>query len=233
MGTRYDEIADFYDDFVGDDVGDSVAAAVFALAGEVSGARVLELACGQGRVSRELARQGASVVGVDLSTRLLEKARAAEAEAPLGITYVHADVTAPDALADERFDGIVCHFGLSDIDDLDGALATAARALEPGGWFVCSIVHPCFPGSGPDAPSSWPPGRGYFEEGWWLADNPGFRGKVGANHRTLSTYLNALADHGLAVERIAEPEPEPGWYESKGGGEAVPLYLVVRCRRTG
>lgn len=232
MGTRYDEIADFYDNFVGDDVSDSVAEAVFGLAGDVSGARVLELACGQGRVSRELTRRGASVVGADLSTKLLEKARAFEADSPLGIAYVHADVTSPEALAGERFDGVVCHFALSDIDDLDGALATVARVLDPGGWFVFSIVHPCFPGSGTDAPSSWPPGRGYFEEGWWLADSPGFRGKVGANHRMLATYLNALSDHGLAVERIAEPVPEAGWYESKGGSEAVPVYLVVRCRRS-
>lgn len=231
MGTRYDEIADFYDSSVRDDVGDSVAAAVFELAGDVSGLRVLELACGQGRVSRELARRGALVVGVDLSTKLLDKAQAAEDAEPLGITYLHEDVTSASTLAGERFDGVVCHFGLSDIDDLDGALATAARVLQPGGWFVFSIVHPCFPGSGKEASSSWPPGRGYFEEGWWLADSPGFRGKVGANHRMLSSYLNALEDHRLTVDRTAEPEPEPGWYESKGGNEPVPVYLVVRCRR--
>lgn len=230
MGTRYDAIADFYAEMVGDDVSDAVAAAVLDLAGDVRGARVLDLACGQGRLSRELARRGASVVGADLSEKLLEKARAAETQEPLGVTYVHVDVTSPDALSGERFDGVVCHFGLSDIDDLDGALATVARVLEAQGWFVLSIVHPCFPGSGPDAPSSWPPGRGYHAEGWWLADNPGFRGKVGANHRTLSTYLNTLVEHALAVERVAEPEPEAGWFESKGGGEPVPLYLVVRCR---
>jgi ubiquinone/menaquinone biosynthesis C-methylase UbiE len=231
VGTRYDEIADFYDERVGDDVSDSVAASVLELAGELAGARVLDLACGQGRLSRELARRGASVVGADLSEKLLAKARAAEDEQPLGIGYVHGDVTGPGALAGERFDGVVCHFGLSDIDDLDGTLATVARVLDPQGWFVLSILHPCFPGSGPDAPSSWPPGRGYHAEGWWLADNPGFRGKVGANHRTLSTYLNALGEHGLTVERAAEPEPEAGWFEAKGGGEPVPIYLAARCRR--
>jgi SAM-dependent methyltransferase len=231
MGTRYDEIADFYDGMVGDDVSDSVAAAVLELVGDPAGSRVLDLACGQGRLSRELARRGASVVGADLSQKLLDKALAAEAEEPLGITYAHVDVTSPDALSGERFQGVVCHFGLSDIDDLEGTLTTVMRVLEEQGWFVLSIVHPCFPGSGADAPSSWPPGRGYHTEGWWLADNPGFRGKVGANHRMLSTYLNALVEHGLEVERVAEPEPEAGWFEAKGGGEAVPLYLVVRCGR--
>jgi hypothetical protein len=38
-----------------------------------------------------------------------------------------------------------------------------------------------------DAPSSWPPGAGYNTEGSWLAENTGFRGKVGSNHRMPST----------------------------------------------
>ena len=228
--TRYDEIADHYVEVVGDAVSDSPAAALLELVGDPHGLRVFDLACGQGRVSRELARRGASVVSVDISARLLEKARAAEATEPLGIDYVLADATEPDALAGETFDGAVCHFGLSDIDDFSGALATVARVLRSGGWFVFSIVHPCFPGVG-EAPSSWPPGRGYYTEGWWLADSPGFRGKVGANHRTLSTYLNDLVEHGLALERVAEPLPNDDWVSSKPSHDPVPLYLVARARK--
>ena len=106
-----------------------------------------------------------------------------------------------------------------------------ARVLREHGWFVFSIVHPCFPGCGPATPSSWPPGRGYYAEGWWLADSPGFRGQVGANHRTLATYLNLLREQGLAVERVSEPAPDTAWLEAKNADEAVPLYLVVRCRK--
>lgn len=231
-GARYDDIADVYNDAVGDDVADSVAAALFELAGDLRGRRVLDLACGQGRVSRELARRGAVVAGVDISKALLAKARAAEAEDPLDIEYAEADVSAPGALGDEHFDGVVCHFGLSDIDGFEGTLANVSAVLRPGGWFVFSIVHPCFPGWGPTAPSSWPPGDGYYTEGWWLADNPGFRGKVGANHRTLATYLNRLAEHDLVVDRAAEPEPSGDWVAAKGEGELVPVFLVVRCRRS-
>jgi SAM-dependent methyltransferase len=229
--ARYDEIADHYDSVVGDDVSDSVAATLLELIGPLREARVLDLACGQGRVSRELARRGATVVGVDLSTRLLDKARAAEQNEPLGISYFHADATSPGALADEVFDGVVCHFGLSDIDDLGGVLATVSRVLASRGWFAFSIVHPCFPGVGDEAPSSWPPGRGYYTEGWWLAGSPGFRGKVGANHRTLSTYVNQLVEHGLALEQVAEPKPDEEWVSSKPSHDPVPVYLVVRCRK--
>ncbi len=55
------------------------------------------MACGQGRVARELTRRGGRVTGVDISAALLSKARAAEARGPLGISYVHADVTAVPA----------------------------------------------------------------------------------------------------------------------------------------
>jgi ubiquinone/menaquinone biosynthesis C-methylase UbiE len=230
-GARYDEIADLYDDAVGEDVADPVAMKLLGLVGDPRGLRILDLACGQGRVSRELARRGAPVVAADVSNALLEKARAVEESEPLGVKYVQADGTSPDALAGETFDGVVCHFGLSDIDDLGAALAMVARVLRPGGWFVLSILHPCFPGWGEDAPSSWPPRRGYYAEGWWLADNSGFRGKIGANHRTLSTYLNALVEHGLAVEHVAEPEPVGEWVDSEPGRDPVPVFLVVRCRR--
>jgi ubiquinone/menaquinone biosynthesis C-methylase UbiE len=230
--ARYDSIADFYDGAVADDVGDAASAALLDLAGDVRGRRVGDIACGQGRIARALAHRGAEVVGLDVSDALLAKALAAEHLQPLGITYVRADVTAPDALAGATFDGVVCNYGLSDIDDLDAALATVSRLLEPGGWFVFSILHPCFPGWDDDAPSSWPVDGGYYQEGWWLAQNTGFRGKVGSNHRTLSTYLNWLTHHHLQIDVVDEPAPGTEWAARKPGAAAVPVHLVARCHKT-
>ena len=231
VSARYDAIADLYDDAVGDDLGDPPAVALLELLPDVQGLRLLDLGCGQGRLSRELARRGAGVTGVDISTALLAKARAAEETEPLGIDYVEADATSGGALSGERFDVVVCHFSLSDIDDLSAGIATVARVLAPGGAFVFSILHPCFPGWGEDAPSSWPAGRGYFTEEWWLAANTGFRGRVGANHRMLSTYLNALVEHELTLERVAEPRPVGKWLDAKPSEDLVPVFLVVRFRR--
>src|SRR5436309_3354546 len=225
--TRYDAIADFYVATVGDDISDPATGALLDLAGEVNGCRVLDIACGHGRVARELARQGAQVVGVDISTALLAKAKAVETHAPLGITYQWADVTSSRCLAGEAFDLVVCNFGLSDIDDLSDALATVARVLKPGGVSSFSILHQCFPGSGEDAPSSWPP-EGYFHEGWWLAANRGFRGSVGSNFRMVSTYLNTLVRHGLAFDRMREPPPS---HKHSGTplGAPLPWFLVIRA----
>ncbi len=233
--ARYDLIADFYDGVVGSKVIDSATAALLELAGDVLGLRLLDLACGQGRVARELARGGANVVGVDMSCALLDRARTAEDQEPLGITYREVDASAAGALAGEVFDGVTCNHGLADIDDLEGALATAARVLRAGGWFVFSILHPCFPGWGVSAPSSWPPGGGYYEERWWLARNVGIRGKVGSNHRMLSTYVNALVRHRLGIEEIAEPRPDADLrarqVSEKPDADPAPMFLAARCRR--
>jgi len=228
--ARYDEIAELYDEMVGDDTSDAVSAALFDLVPDPRGLRLLDLACGQGRISRELARRGAVIVGADVSAALLERARALEERRPLGIAYVHADAMSPDALQGEVFKGVVCHFGLSDIPDLGATCATVRRVTEPGAWFVFAILHPCFAGWGDNAPSSWPTDATYYNEGWWLASNTGLRGKVGATHRTLSTYLNTLVEHDLAVERLGEPKPGSEWPAARGLPSG-PVYLVVRCRR--
>ena len=230
--ARYDEIADFYEQRSGKSVSDPATAALLDLAGDVGGLRLLEVACGPGRVARELARRGAALTGLDISAALLAKARAREAAEPLGIRYLHADVTARGVLEGQVFDGVVCNYGLSDIDDLDGVLANVARLLRPDGWFVFSLLHPCFPGWDSDAPSSWPPDRGYYREGWWLAGNTGYRGRVGSSHRMISTYLNSLTGHGLALDRAAEPPPSPEMEQRRPPGAVpVPFYFAGRCLR--
>ena len=83
--ARYDQIADFYDATAGGSVVDPATAALLRLAGQVSGMRLVDVACGQGRVTRELAHRGAQVTGLDISAALLAKARSREqAEPPPG-----------------------------------------------------------------------------------------------------------------------------------------------------
>ena len=231
--ARYDAVAEFYEQFAPDVYDDPPMAALLRLIGDVTDLHLLDLACGHGRLAREMARRGSRVVGVDISAALLDMACAREVEQPLPIAYVQADAALPEVLVGESFDGVVCSFGLSDIDDLDGAIATVARVLRPGGFFAFSILHPCFPGwASKQANPSWQPARGYYEEGWWRATSPvhGLRPKVGANHRTLSSYLNTFARHQLVVEELAEPLPSTEWLAEPPSVGPVPLYLVARCR---
>jgi len=229
MGTaRYDEIAGAYADRP-DDYSVPATVALLELLGPVKGQRVLDLACGHGLITRHLARQGADVVGIDISDPLIAAARHREAKEPLGVTYVRDDVSSPDLLSTDTFDAATCNFGLSDIDDLANAFANVARLLKPGGRFVFSILHPCFPGGG-EVSGSWPADSGYYDERWWRADGSlsTIRNRVGANHRTISTYLNGLLDAGLAIDRVGEPPPDNDWAIDRPGIETLPLYLTLR-----
>lgn len=217
MLARYDEFAEWYEQWIGDT--SPLIAEHSDLLPAVTGQRVLDVACGQGRLSRYLARQGAEVTGIDISAAMLAKARAV---GPEEIAYVHADVAQrPDWWDGRLFDGCTCELALMDIDNLADALLTVTTVLRPGGWFVASIVHPCLPGTERGL-SSWPPGEGYDREGWWTSPQhspEGARIRVGATHRKLSTVLNALLDAGLEAEHFVEP-PAP-----------VPTYLLWRCRK--
>src|SRR5215471_17025402 len=137
--ARYDEFAEWYEQWIGE--APPLIAADAGLLPAVAGARVLDLACGQGRMSRYLARLGADVLGVDVSAAMLGKARAA---GPAGITYLRADVTRAPAWWDGRpFDGCTCELALMDIDDLAGALAPVAGSSPRS----CTRVFPATSGA--------------------------------------------------------------------------------------
>lgn len=215
--SRYDEIGDWYVEFTRDWPAEPIA----LLPDTITGQRVLDMACGYGRAARHLAERGAQVTAVDLSEKLLEHASTIESQQRRGICYLHGDVTSTDWWDGVAFDGVICNMALMDIDDLQGALATASVVLAPGGWFSASILHPCFPGGTDDhaSLSSWPPERGYSWEGRWNTAGAGVRGHADVNHRTLSTYLNGFLDAGFRFDEFSEVE-----------SDAVPRYFVIRCR---
>jgi SAM-dependent methyltransferase len=102
--------------------------------------RVLDLGCGHGRHANELAARGHTVVGVDLVQGFLDLA-AKDAEARgLSVTYARADFRALPFEA--AFDRAVCLFDafgfFSDEDNL-AVLASAARALVPGGMLCLDV----------------------------------------------------------------------------------------------
>lgn len=232
--ARYDLVADSYG--VGFDASTvSATRKLMELVGSVEGMRVLDVACGHGLITREIARRGAGrVLGIDLSAGLLRRAAEEEQADPLGVEYVEADASSRESLVDEEFDIVVSNFGLSDIDDLDGLCAVVARVLTRGGTFVFSILHPCFPGC-PDVSGAWPAEGSYYDENWWAAtgQKSTLRQVVGSNHRMVSTYLNALHRHGLTLEGLHEPEPDAFLIERSPEMAQYPVYLVAEFSADG
>ena len=237
MNAVYDEIAKWYDASIrsGSLVHELVLPALDELIGDVAGQCVCDLACGQGVAARRLARHGASVVGVDVSAKLLAIAQRDEAAEPLGISYRIDDAQTLATVPAASFDGVVCNMALMDIPDLAATFGAVRRVLRPGGWFVFSITHPCF-----QTPlSDWLEQdgtiigrtvRGYFAEDWWRSTNPmGVRGQVGSYHRTLTTYVNGLLDAGLRIDRMREPRATGALAALRPGYTEIATALVVRC----
>jgi 2-polyprenyl-3-methyl-5-hydroxy-6-metoxy-1,4-benzoquinol methylase len=236
--AQYDEIAEWYDEQVRTTLVPFHALAIgtlLDLAGDVRGLTVCDLACGQGILSRELAKRGANVAGVDISERLLTLARQHEVTATAAITYRHDDAQSLTTLPDASFDLVACNLALMDIPDLPAVCAAVRRVLRPGGAFVFSITHPCTlpPASKGTTEADGGPGRhirGYFQEGFAVPpDAPGVRGRVGTYHRTLATYLNTLTAAGLQLHRLAEPRATGDAAERQPWAAEVPTFLVACC----
>jgi SAM-dependent methyltransferase len=241
--AAYDAIVDDYAAFVGTNLVDAASVlgvatrGLLGLAGPVAGLAVCDLGCGEGHLARYLAGQGAQVVGVDISAALLQLARARSGPA---VRFVQDDAQQLQTLAAGAYDLVVSNLALMDSPDLAATYTAVQRVLRPGGRFVFAVTHPCFQAPGTrietDAAGNFRARAvaRYTEEGFWRSDNPaGIRGKVGAYHRTLATYLNTLLAAGFVLTRLAEPGPPPGEYADpySQAQVQVPAVLVVEAAR--
>ncbi|MEO6801667.1 MAG: class I SAM-dependent methyltransferase, partial [Granulicella sp.] len=106
-----------------------------------SGARVLDVATGTGNLAIPLARQGAIVTGVDISTNLLAQARDRAAAEGLTATFDEGDAEQlpyPDA----SFDAVVTMFGAMFAPRPELVGAEFARVLKPGGLLAMANWNP-------------------------------------------------------------------------------------------
>ncbi|MBN6040564.1 bifunctional 2-polyprenyl-6-hydroxyphenol methylase/3-demethylubiquinol 3-O-methyltransferase UbiG [Amycolatopsis sp. 195334CR] len=97
--------------------------------------RILDVPCGSGRHSLELARRGHRVTGVDLSAEAIGHAR--RAAAGLDVEFVQADMR--EIPRDAGFDAVLClgnSFGYLELDGLREFAAALGAAVRPGGGLV-------------------------------------------------------------------------------------------------
>jgi demethylmenaquinone methyltransferase/2-methoxy-6-polyprenyl-1,4-benzoquinol methylase len=106
------------------------------LAGVERGWRALDLACGTGDIGFEVARRGASVVGIDITLRMIELAQKKMTPAD-GTAWAVGDMMALPVAAG-AFDLVTTGYGLRNVPDLPGALAEIHRALRAGG-LLCAL----------------------------------------------------------------------------------------------
>jgi SAM-dependent methyltransferase len=105
------------------------------------GERVADVATGTGWTSREVARRGADVVGVDIAEGLLAAARDIAREQGLAITYELGDAEALP-FGDGAFDAVISTFGVMFAADQQRAATELARICRPGGRVAIAAWTP-------------------------------------------------------------------------------------------
>jgi 2-polyprenyl-3-methyl-5-hydroxy-6-metoxy-1,4-benzoquinol methylase len=208
-----------------------------ALLPAIAGKRVLDLGCGFGQLSRWLAAEGAaSVLGIDLSEKML--ARAVAETSSTAVRYERGDLDEL-TLQPGGYDLVVSSMAIHYVDDFARLAGTIHAALSPGGDFVFSVEHPIYAARAEPEWVTAADGRKAFA----IADY-GIEGKRVTNwiaegvvkfHRSIATMLNTLRDAGFAYVALDEWKPSeeqltahPEWRETE---LTRPMFLLVAVRK--
>ncbi len=113
---------------------------LLARAGALAGRGLLDLACGTGDITWLAARRGAHAVGLDITPRMIELARAKSEMAQNGRERPRPHFLVGDMCAlplpAASFDIVTTGYGLRNVPDLPLAIREIARVLRPGGLFL-------------------------------------------------------------------------------------------------
>lgn len=196
------------------------------------GKSVLDLGCGYGWHCKYASEQGAAqVLGVDLSHKMLEIAKARNAGE--NIEYRCGNIEELD-FPDGSFDVILSSLVFHYVRDFPALVQSINRWLKPNGSFVFSVEHPVFTAYGSQ---DW----FYNESGEILhfpVDNYYIEGQrdavflgehVPKYHRTLTTYLSALLQNGFVLQAVVEPQPPEEMMDLPGMRDELrrPMMLLV------
>jgi len=157
------------------------------------GQLILDLACGNGVVSRRLAELGAQVTACDFSPTFLARAKLRTTAFTDRIEYRLADMTDREqllALGPRRFDAAVCNMALMDIATIAPLLEVLPALFKPAGRFVFSVLHPCFNTTGCSI----------------LAEQADEAGRLQTRHSVrVSRYLSLGPEKGIGI--VGQPQP--------------------------
>jgi len=203
---------------------------------DLHGGNVLDLGCGFGWFCRWAREQGAAyVVGIDVSEKMLARARADTQDD--SISYTLGDLEHIE-LPPQSFGLVYSSLALHYVEKLERLMAAIHRALIAGGRFVFSVEHPIYtapsnPGWAGEASGrkSWPVDS-YLDEGPrstdWLTKG------VIKQHRTLATYVNMLIGLGFTLRSVEEWAPSekqiaahPEWENER----QRPPFLLMSAQR--
>jgi 2-polyprenyl-6-hydroxyphenyl methylase/3-demethylubiquinone-9 3-methyltransferase len=111
----------------------------------LNGKSVLDVGCGGGILADSMARQGAQVTGIDLSTKALKVAQLHALEQPVqgggSLNYREVSAEALAAEAPASFDVVTCMEMLEHVPDPASVVRACATLVKPGGWVFFSTIN--------------------------------------------------------------------------------------------
>ena len=220
------------------------------LLGDVSGRSVLHLQCHFGMDSISLARMGASVTGVDLSDKAINKANELVKLTGTDATFVCSDIYELPNHLDKQFDIVFTSYGtIGWLPDMDKWAMIISSYLKPGGRFVFADFHPVvwmFDDDFEKVTYKYEKSEPIIEKiNGTYADRsaPIVSETVSWNH-SISEVLNSLIGQGLEINGLYEydyspyncfngmEEFETGKFRIKHLGNKIPMvYAIVAGKR--
>lgn len=198
---------------------------------------VLDLGCGFGWHCRYAREQQASVViGVDISEKMLQKAREMTND-PL-ISYLKVPIEEID-FSKSQFDVVISSLAFHYIKSFKSICEKVYDCLKPEGIFVFSVEHPIFTSRNEQ---DW-----YYDEQGnrlhWPVDNYQIEGvrettflneNVAKYHRTISTYINDLIGTGFIIKAVKESVPSNEMLKSTPEMKDEtrrPMFLMISAEK--
>jgi SAM-dependent methyltransferase len=199
--------------------------AVLALAGDVTGRRILDAGCGAGPIFAELRDRGAILTGIDKSSGMLEQARQRlGASADLQV----ADLASPLPFPDAAFDDVIASLVLHYLEDWRPTLAELRRVLAPGGRLIVAVDHPF----AVQAVELLAGRRTTYLATYNWTEEWTMRGQTALMsfwHRPLHAMTDAFTQAGFLISVISEPQPVNAGREIDSDGfrmlSANPCFL--------
>lgn len=108
---------------------------------QVAGKRVVDVGCGGGILAESMAQRGATVLGIDLSTKPLRVAELHAVESGVRVDYREISAEALAAQQPETFDVVTCMEMLEHVPDPAQTMSACARLVRSGGWVFVSTLN--------------------------------------------------------------------------------------------
>lgn len=157
--------------------------------------KVLDLGCGEGWLTNELASINIDVLGIDVIPGFIKHAKHNQKGRFKAMSYEELS----SGFLKEKFDIIVCNFSMLGENSVKQVFEIIPSLLRNGGSFIIQTIHPIMASSSDAYKDGW-------RKGNWNGFNSKFTDPAPWYFRTLSSWFSLFIENQLDVASIIEPQ---------------------------